>query len=214
MRLVKKTALITGGSKGIGKAIAQRFLEEGAKVIIFDVEKPDYEVEFYKVDISKEEEIESALQQIEKLDILVNNAGIYFQASVEKTAKKQLDQVIDVNLKGTFLMCKHGLPLIKKSKGNIINISSGLGIVPEPESPAYCSTKAAIIMLTKCMAQKYASESVSGLDQKRRSCRFPIKVFPPIIKGLPLGTNNPSTFSKAPSSRSSWYIFITLPVSL
>jgi NAD(P)-dependent dehydrogenase (short-subunit alcohol dehydrogenase family) len=160
MRLARKTALITGGSKGIGKAIAQRFTKEGAKVIVFDIEKPDYEVRFHLVDISKEDQIEKAFRQIKQLDILVNNAGIYFQASVEKTAKEQLDKVIDINLKGTYLMCKHALPLIRKSKGNIINISSGLGVVPEPESPAYCSTKAAIIMLTKCMAQEYASKGI------------------------------------------------------
>jgi NAD(P)-dependent dehydrogenase (short-subunit alcohol dehydrogenase family) len=160
MRLAKKTALITGGSKGIGKAIAQKFINEGAKVIVFDVEKPDYKVEFHQVDVSNEEQIEKAFRKVKHLDILVNNAGIYFQASIEQTTKKQLDEVSGVNFKGTYLMCKHALTLIKKSKGNIINISSGLGVVPEPESPAYCSTKAAIIMLTKCMAQEYASQGI------------------------------------------------------
>lgn len=160
MRLKNKVALITGGSKGIGNAIAQRFIKEGAKVIVFDIERPDYEAEFYQVDISKEKQIEKAFRQIKHLDVLVNNAGIYFQAVVEKTTREQLDKLVDINLKGTYLMCKHAIPLIRKSKGNIINISSGLGIVPEPESPAYCSTKAALIMLTKCMAQKYASDGV------------------------------------------------------
>ncbi len=160
MRLAKKTALVTGGSSGIGKAIAQRFIREGAKVIVFDIEKPDYDAEFHQVDIRKEEQIEKAFRKINHLDILVNNAGIYFQAYVEETDKGQLDKVIDVNLKGTYLVCKHALPLIKKSKGNIINISSALGIVPELKSPAYCSTKAAVIMLTKCMAQEYASKGI------------------------------------------------------
>ncbi len=152
--------MITGGSKGIGRAIAERFMREGARVIIFDIEKPNYEAEFYQVDISKEEQIEKAFKQIEYLNILVNNAGIYLQSPVEKTTKEQLNKVVDVNFKGVYLMCKHALPLIRKSKGNIINISSGLGIVPEPESPAYCSTKAAIIMLTKCMAQEYAAKGI------------------------------------------------------
>lgn len=160
MKLAKKTALITGGSKGIGKAIAQRFIKEGANVIIFDLERPSYKAEFHQVDISDDKQIEKAFRQINKLDILVNNAGIYFQASVERTAKEQLDKITDINFKGTYLMCKYALSLIKKSKGNIINISSGLGIVPEPESPAYCSTKAAIIMLTKCMAQEYARQGI------------------------------------------------------
>lgn len=157
MKLKNKTALITGGSNGIGKAIAQRFIKEGAKVIVFDIEKPDFKVEFYHVDISKEEQIKKAFNYIKQLDILVNNAGVYLRAFVEETSKEQLDKIVDINLKGTYLMSKYTIPLLKKTKGNIINIASGLGIVPEPESPAYCSTKAAIIMLTKCMAQKYAS---------------------------------------------------------
>ena len=160
MKLAKKVALVTGGSNGIGKAIAQRFLDEGAKVIIFDIEKPDYDVDFYEVDISNEEQIKEAFEKIKNLDIIVNNAGIYFQASVEETPKEQLDKIIDVNFKGAYLISKYALPLIRKNKGNIINISSAFGIVPEPGSPAYCSTKAAIIMLTKCMAQEYASEGV------------------------------------------------------
>ncbi len=160
MKLDKKVALVTGGSNGIGKAIAQRFLNEGAKVIIFDIVKPNYDADFYQVDVSNEEQIKKAFQKIKHLDIVVNNAGIYFQASVEKTSKEQLDKIIDVNFKGAYLISKYALPLVRKNKGNIINISSAIGIAPEPGSPAYCSSKAAIIMLTKCMAQEYASEGV------------------------------------------------------
>ena len=160
MKLDKKIALITGGSNGIGKAIAQRFLSEGAKVIIFDIAKPDYDVDFYQVDITKEEEIKKTFQEIKHLDIVVNNAGIYFQASVEETSKEQLDKIIDVNFKGAYLISKYALPLIKESKGNIINISSVVGIIPDPTSPAYCSTKAALIMLTKCMAREYGAKGV------------------------------------------------------
>jgi NAD(P)-dependent dehydrogenase (short-subunit alcohol dehydrogenase family) len=160
MKFDKKTVLITGGSKGIGKAIAQRFLKEGAKVIVFDVEKPDYEANFYEVDVRKEEQIKKAFEEIKDLDIVINNAGIYFQASVEETSNEQLDKIIDVNLKGVYLISKHALPLVRKNKGNIINISSIVGIVPEPGSAAYCSTKAAIVMLTKCMAQEHAAEGV------------------------------------------------------
>src|SRR3989338_6076745 len=106
MKLVKKTALITGASKGIGKAIAQRFIKEGAKVIVFGIEKPEYEVEFYNVDVADEEQIEKAVKKINKVDILINNAGIYFHGLVENTKKEDLDKIIDINLKGTYLMCK------------------------------------------------------------------------------------------------------------
>ena len=160
MKLDKKVALITGGSSGIGKAIAKRFLNEGAKVVIFDMVKPDYDVDFYQVDVSNEEQIKKAFEKIEDLDIVVNNAGIYFQASVEETSEEQLDKIIGVNFKGAYLISKYALPLIKKSKGNIINISSVVGIIPDPTSPAYCSTKAALIMLTKCMAREYGVKGV------------------------------------------------------
>ncbi|MBS3169565.1 SDR family oxidoreductase [Candidatus Woesearchaeota archaeon] len=160
MRLAKKTALVTGGSKGIGEAITKRFLKEGARVIVFDIEKPTFDVEFFKVDISDENQIKEALKKIDKIDVLVNNAGIYFLESVETTSKEQLDTIFDINIKGTYLMCKHFIPLVLKSKGNIINIASALGIVPELSSPAYCSTKAAVIMLTKCLAQEYASKGI------------------------------------------------------
>jgi len=155
-----KVVLVTGGSQGIGKEIAKQFLKQNAKVIVFDIKKPNYTVDYFKVDVSKENEIISAMKNIKQLDILVNNAGIYFQKSVEDTEEKDLDKIIGVNFKGPYFMCKHCLPLLKKSEGNIINISSGLGVKSEPESPAYCSTKAALIMLTKCLAKAYAQKGV------------------------------------------------------
>ena len=116
MRLKDKIALITGGSKGIGKAIAERFLREGAKVIIFGIEKPDYKCEFYNVDVSNENQIKNAIKNIKKIDVLINNAGIYFHSLVENTKKEDLDRIIDVNLKGPYLMSKHLMPLLRKSK--------------------------------------------------------------------------------------------------
>ena len=97
MRLENKTAIITGGSRGIGKAIAEKFQDEGAKVTVFDIERPEYDVEFFQVDITNEDQIKKAVDQIEKLDILVNNAGIYFQEPVENKEKKQLDNIVDIN---------------------------------------------------------------------------------------------------------------------
>jgi len=155
-----KTVVITGGSSGIGKAIVQRFLREKAKVVVFDLAAPKFNVKFFKVDVRKESEVMRGFASIERLDVLVNNAGIYKPVLIEKISKQQLDETIDTNLKGLVLVSKYALPLLKKSKGNIINISSGLGIVPEPESPVYCATKAAIIMLTKAMAQQYAKDGV------------------------------------------------------
>jgi NAD(P)-dependent dehydrogenase (short-subunit alcohol dehydrogenase family) len=160
MKLSGKVALVTGGSSGIGRAIAVRFLKEGANVIVFDLKKPPFQVGFHKVDLRDESRIREGFSKIRKLDILVNNAGIYFQRPVEKTSEEELDMMIGVNLKGVYLMCKHALPLLLKSKGCVINVSSGLSVAPEPESPAYCATKAAVSMLTKCMTLEYAPRGV------------------------------------------------------
>ena len=159
MKLKGKTALIIGGSTGIGRAIAQRFIEEGAKVIVFGINKPDYDVEFYKVDVSNEEEIKQALKKANKIDVLVNNAGIFKGHLVEQTKTKELDEVIDINFKGVFLVCKHSIPKINKG-GCIINISSILGINPRKETAVYSATKAAVMILTKSLALELANKSI------------------------------------------------------
>ncbi|NTU46871.1 SDR family oxidoreductase [Candidatus Roizmanbacteria bacterium] len=156
MNLKDKIVVVTGGSRGIGRAIVERFLKEGVNVIVLGVHKPDFKVKFIPCDVSKESDVAAAFQKIPQLDILVNNAGVYFQSDIENTYIDQLDKMIDINVKGTVLVCKHALPLLKQSKGTIINIASSLGMVPEPEAPVYCATKAAIVMLTKAMSQSYA----------------------------------------------------------
>ena len=161
MRLKNKTALIIGcGNRTKGNAIVQRFLKEGAKIIVFDIKNPNLKVEFFQVDINKEDEIINAIKKIKKLDVVVNTSEFFFQSSIENTTKKQLDDVINETYRGMYLICKHTLQTLKKSKGNIINISSALGIVPEPKASAFCFVQAAVIMLTKCIAQEYASKGV------------------------------------------------------
>lgn len=152
----KQNVLVTGGSSGIGKAIAQRFTAVGSQVIVFDAKEPDFEVEFHRVDVRSEQDITSALRNVNSLDIVVNSAGVYEISSTEEMSEEKLSLVLDTNLKGTFLVSKHTLPLLKKAKGTLINISSCLGLVPEADSPAYCASKAGVIMLTKCLALEYA----------------------------------------------------------
>lgn len=160
MELKGEKALVTGGAKGIGKAIAKKFKDEGAEVIVLDLEEPSFDVDYFQVDVRNEKEVKDAFEEVDELDILVNNAGVYEQSPVEDTPKTLLDKVIDTNLKGYYLVSKYAIPLLKETKGCIINISSGLGEVPEPASPAYCSSKAGVNMLTKCMAQEYADLGV------------------------------------------------------
>ena len=159
MNLKNKTALITGGSSGIGKAIARAFIEKGAKVIIFGINKPDYNCEFYHVDVSKEEQIKKALNNIKSLDIVINNAGIFKGKLVEKTTAEELNEVLDIDFKGAFLVCKHSIPKLNKG-GCIINISSILGIAPRAEASVYSASKAAVISLTKALALELANKSI------------------------------------------------------
>ena len=160
MNLNGKVAVITGGSNGIGEAISNKLKELGAKVIIFDTKEPKSTLEYYKVNITKDDEIKKAVSLIDKVDILVNNAGIYFEKYIEQTTDEDIDNMVDVNIKGTFKVTRNLIDKLKESKGCIVNIASCLGLVPELTSPLYCTTKAGIVMFTKCLAQEYADLGV------------------------------------------------------
>lgn len=160
MNLNGKVAVITGGSNGIGEAISNKLKELGAKVIIFDTKEPKSTLEYYKVNITKDNEIKEAVSLIDNVDILVNNAGIYFEKYIEQTTDEDIDNMVDVNIKGTFKVTRNLIDKLKESKGCIVNIASCLGLVPELTSPLYCTTKAEIVMFTKCLAQEYADLGV------------------------------------------------------
>jgi len=177
MKLKRKVALITGGTRGIGYSTALLFLKEGAKVAISGrsenrgkeaIGKLNGEgfrdVFFIKGDVSNSADAENMVQttvnQFGKLDILVNNAGILSYGNVEKTSEDDWDSVIDVNLKGTFLCSKFALPYLRRTKGVIVNVSSSDGLVAEPNVVAYCASKGGVVLLTKAMALDHAKEGV------------------------------------------------------
>jgi NAD(P)-dependent dehydrogenase (short-subunit alcohol dehydrogenase family) len=170
MKLKGKVALITGGGTGIGTAIAERFVAEGAKICITGRRQemldkvvkvlPPGAVKTCSGDVTKYENVErmveTALAFGGRLDVVVNNAGIDPGGTVTDIDPELWRKVIDVNLTGPFLVMKASIPhMIKGGGGSIINVSSLGGLRCLPGMPAYCTSKAALIMLTKQAALDY-----------------------------------------------------------
>jgi len=159
MELQNKTVLITGASSGIGKATAKAFLEKGARVIVFGLHKPDYDCEFHKVDVSKEEEIKQAFEKIKSVDVLINNAGIAELSALEKTSSESMNRMVDVNFKGVFWMSKYAISKIN-SNGCIINIASICAFKNFEGYGIYSATKAAVVSITKTLALELAERKI------------------------------------------------------
>ena len=177
-RLQDKVSIITGGSRGIGGATVRRFVEEGAKVAIFDV-LPDEgkrlademnargaSVTYRNVDITKEGEVAAAVTGVVadwgRIDILVNNAGITgVNKFAHEVAVEEWDRVFDVNVKGMFLCTKHVVPhMMKQKHGSVVNFSSIYGLIGNNDLPPYHATKGAALMMTKTDAICYAPHGI------------------------------------------------------
>ncbi len=155
-----KNILITGAASGIGRAIAKSLIAKGNQFICFDLKKPDYDCTYFQLDVSDELAIKKAFSDISQLDVLINCAGVYTVGGVESLEFSDIQRTFDVNVTAAFLTAKYALPLLRSNRGAVINIASGLGVVPEAQSPAYCASKAALIMLTKSMALSEAKTGV------------------------------------------------------
>lgn len=174
----KKVALITGASRGIGKAIAVKFAKEGYNLVInyvsdkTDIKKLEEEFKQYgseilliKSDVSKYEECENMIKQaIEKfgqIDVLVNNAGITKDNLLLRMSVEDFEKVIDINLKGTFNVTKNVVPyMMKKRTGKIVNLASVVGVSGNAGQCNYSASKAGIIGFTKSIAKELASRNI------------------------------------------------------
>jgi 3-oxoacyl-[acyl-carrier protein] reductase len=175
-----RVALVTGAGRGIGKAIALAFAAEKAHVVINDIcstdelEKVTDDISALKVrtmaiqaDVSQSQQVEAMVGQIEKtfqkLDILVNNAGTIRRGTIETVTEEDWDQVISVNLKGTFNCCKAAVAIMKHQRvGKIVNVSSIAGKMGDITSaPGYGPSKAAIDSLTKTFARQLAQYGIN-----------------------------------------------------
>ena len=173
--LKNKTAIITGGAQGFGLDIAKKFLNFGAKVIIWDVDKKETEnivkkinsknLSFDIVDVSNFNEVSKAANQIAKLkniDILINNAGITGStAELWNYDVKEWNKIIEINLMGTFNCCKAIVPNMIKNNGRIVNIASVSGKDGNANASAYSSAKAGVLGLTKSLGKELASKNIA-----------------------------------------------------
>ena len=172
-----KIAVVTGGGQGIGKSIAESLGEEGARVIIADIDMKAAEAVAYKInefgeakamklDVSKKDDIErmvkKTIKEFGRIDILVNNAGILISSSAEEFALEHFKRVLNVNLTGTFLCCQAvGREMIKNRNGKIINIASAAAHCAAPNMLAYNVSKAGVIQLTKTFAIEWGKYNIN-----------------------------------------------------
>ncbi len=174
----RKVVLITGGTRGIGKSVAERFAKEGYNLVLnyvsenTDIESiknnfKEYgnEVLILKADVSKFDECENLVKEtiskFGKIDVLVNNAGITKDGLIAMMKEEAFDRVIDINLKGTFNMTRNVVPyMMKKRCGNIVNISSVVGVAGNAGQSNYAASKAGIIGFTKSLAKELSARNI------------------------------------------------------
>lgn len=174
--LSNKVAVISGASSGIGLATAQLLSAYGAKVMMLDVNMDGEkeaknivdegrEAKFYKCDVTSHENVKEVIEQIEKdygrIDILFNNAGVTVRKTVVELEENEWDFVIGVGLKGTYLLSKFAIPVMKKNGGgSIVNTGSGWGLKGGDKAAAYCAVKGGIVNLTRAMAIDHGKDNI------------------------------------------------------
>ena len=183
-RLKGKVALVTGAAQGIGLGIATAFAQEGARVVLADTkvdqgEKAANSIEqkggsafFCQTDVTQEEQVLNALngavEAFGRLDIVVNNAGVCVVKKIEDCTVKEWDQLMDVNVRSIFLTTKFALPHLRQQDGSsILNIASVSSYIGQQNTPAYCASKGAVLLLTKTLAVDL------GPDKIRVNCICP-----------------------------------------
>ncbi len=202
-RFVGKGVIVTGGASGIGKATAERFLAEGAKVAIIDISEKNgksalaelrgkgYEPILVMGDVTDSKDVKrmvsKARSALGSIDVLFNNAGILVEGTIEEVSEKDWDRIIAVNVKGVFLMSKAVIPImLKQKKGAIVNNASCSGLVGDRGAIAYNTSKGAVVLMTKCMALDYAMKNI------RVNCVCPGEIDTPMFRqeaktrGLPV----------------------------
>lgn len=194
-RLDNKTAIVTGGGSGIGKAIATVFAKQGAKVFVLDMDEQGGQkvvadirdaggkADFKKCNVSQQNTVDSVVAEImneaQQIDILVNNAGIAHVGNAENTAEADFDRLTSVNVKGVYNFLHAVIPQMKKSGGGVIlNMASVASSVGIPDRFAYSMTKGAVVGMTLSVAKDYIHQNI------RCNCVSPGRVHTPFVDGF------------------------------
>ncbi len=170
-RLEGKRCIVTGGTKGIGRAIMDRFVSEGARCIVTARSKPetpfadDGSVVFVPGDTSRTDHAAMLVGEAEKafggLDVLVNNAGIQIEKTVVETTDEDWERIFGINVRGVFLTCRAAIPVMDRAGGgSIINVGSYDGFLADPGLAAYCATKGAVHALSRAIAVDHGAQNV------------------------------------------------------
>jgi NAD(P)-dependent dehydrogenase (short-subunit alcohol dehydrogenase family) len=178
MRLQGKTAVITGASTGIGRASAVRFAQEGARLVLADVQDADGEALacaitqaggtacFLHADVSRAADnarmIDACVERYGRLDILFCNAGINLARRLPQSSDEEIDRVLDVNVKGPLYAARHAIPIMlaQAEGGVILFTASKTGLVAQTDSPVYCASKGAVVLLARALALDYATRGI------------------------------------------------------
>lgn len=195
-RIRDKVAFITGAASGIGFACAERFAQEGATIAGFDIGSPSEEmlgklkstgreVEFWQGDVRDEVAVEqsvaAAVERFGRIDILINSAGVSSGGPVGDLETSEWDRVLDINLKGTFLVSKYVVRrMVEQLSGSIVNLASIEGLIAFESQAAYNASKGAVVLLTKNMAIDYGSLGI------RVNCLCPGLIETPLTEVLKL----------------------------
>ena len=176
-RLRDKVALITGAASGIGRASALRFAQEGARVVIADVQDAagdgvaaaitaaGGQALYVHADVSQADDVHrmvaAALERFGRLDILFNNAGVGRHIPFDELIEAEWDRIVNVNLRGVYLGCRYGVPALRQAGGGaILNTASQSGLHGHPNNEAYCAAKAGVINFTRSLARDLARDNI------------------------------------------------------
>ena len=200
----KKVVLISGAASGIGKSTAIQFLEQGARVLLIDLDRQklentvqslkDFEpfFQYFCADVSDSKQVEKAvnfcIEKFGRMDVLVSNAAINPRGTVLTTPDSLLDKILSVNLKATFYLCKFCVPHMKSEGGSIVTISSINGLVAWENEAAYDASKGGLIMLTKAVAVDFAKFGI------RANCICPGITDTPMLRRTASSKDDPEKF--------------------